>query len=79
MNKELMLGYDKEADVLYLSFGEPEKGMEYIELGSNVIVRVHPETQKIVGVTVMDFAERFSVPFESAKLPVVGEFVLAGG
>ncbi len=29
----LRIGYDREADVLYLSLGEPCKGMEYREVG----------------------------------------------
>jgi uncharacterized protein YuzE len=78
MSDELMLGYDREADVLYLSFGEPKKGMEYIELGDYVILRVHPETRKIVGVTVTDFARRFSSPALPVKLSVTGKFALAG-
>ncbi len=78
MSDELMLGYDREVDVLYLSFGEPQKGMEYVELGNYVILRVHPETRKIVGVTVTDFASRFSSPAIPVKLSVTGEFVLAG-
>ena len=76
MGNELMLGYDKEADVLYLSLGEPQKGMEYVELGNYVILRVHPKTRKIVGMTVTDFAKRFSSPAIPVKLSVAGEFVL---
>jgi len=79
MDNELMLGYDREADVLYLSFGEPQRGMEYTEVGNDIVLRVHPQTRRIVGVTIIDFAEHFSTPAVPAKLPVVGEFVLTEG
>lgn len=71
-----MLGYDKEADVLYLSFGEPQKGMEYVEIGSDLILRIHPQTRKVVGLTIIDFSKHFSFDRAMIKLPIVGEFVM---
>jgi uncharacterized protein YuzE len=76
LNSELMIGYDKEADVLYLSFGVPQKGMEYVEVSSNLIVRVHPQTRRVVGITILDFAKRFSAPAALTSLPIAGNFVL---
>ena len=74
-----MMGYDREADVLYLSFGRPEKGMQYVEADNDVILRVHPRTKKIVGVTIVDFARRFSDVRSLTRLPVAGDFVMVGG
>ena len=74
---ELMMGYDREADVLYLSFGEPQKGMTYVELDNNLIVRLHPDTGKVMGLTLLDFSQRFGTVESLVKVPIVGEFVMA--
>ncbi len=78
MKPELMLGYDKEVDVLYLSFGEPEKGMEYVEVAPDLIARVHPQTRKIVGLTIVDFQKHFGEGRNLTRLPVVGDLEIVG-
>ena len=75
-NGELLLGYDKEADVLYISFGAPRKGAEYVEIG-DMIVRVDPYTKQVVGLTITDFVKHYSAATQQVRLPVIGEFVLA--
>jgi uncharacterized protein YuzE len=75
--ESLRIGYDREADVLYLSLGEPRKRMEYREVGNGVILRVDPETEKIVGLTVVDFVRNFSGVAQIAQVPVTGEFIPA--
>jgi uncharacterized protein YuzE len=77
LNKSLRIGYDREADVLYLSLGEPCKGMEYREVENGIILRVDPETEKIVGLTVTNFVQNFSSVAQIAQVPVIGEFVPA--
>ena len=78
MKPELMLGYDQVVDVLYLSFGEPEKGMEYLEVTPDLIARIDPATRKIVGLTIMDFQKHFGGGQLLTRLPVVGELQIAG-
>lgn len=51
--KEITFGYDQEADVLYVSFGEPKEAITE-EVG-NVGVRVDEKTKEIVGVTILEF------------------------
>ena len=75
--ESLRIGYDREADVLYLSLGEPCKGMEYREVGNGIILRIDPETGKIVGLTVVDFVRNFSNVAQIAQVPVTGEFIPA--
>ena len=60
IRKELTFGYDKEVDVLYISLGKPQKGMQYIELSTNLIIRVEPKSKEIVGITIIDFSKQFS-------------------
>ncbi len=63
------LFYDKEGDVLYLTIGEPQVAISR-EMGDDVLLRVHPETGKIVGMTILNFASRFSDLNREQPLPV---------
>jgi len=49
--------YDEEADVLYISIGEPRKALG-IEIGEGAIVRYIEETREVVGLTLMGIKER---------------------
>lgn len=48
--------YDKEADVLYVSFGEP-KSSETLDTGEDLLIRFDPVTGEITGFTVLNFSE----------------------
>ncbi len=45
--------YDAEADVLYLSFGNPQNA-EGVDIGDGTIVRVQTDSREIVGVTILN-------------------------
>ncbi|UCB57523.1 MAG: DUF2283 domain-containing protein [Candidatus Omnitrophota bacterium] len=62
---QLRISYDKEADVLYLSIGAPKKAISDIE-ENGVIIRRDPNTNHVLGLTIIDFARNFST--EKAKL-----------
>lgn len=55
-NDKLFIDYDKEADVLYVSFGRPQKADDAIQ-GEDGIVR-RKKGKKIVGLTILN-ASRF--------------------
>jgi len=38
--------YDAEDDVLYISFGEPEKA-EDIVIGEGIIIRINPDNKRL--------------------------------
>ena len=61
--------YDKEGDVLYLTIGEPQEAVSR-EMGNDILLRVHPETGKILGLTVLNFVSRFSNLAHEQPLPV---------
>ena len=61
--------YDKEGDVLYLTIGEPHEAVSR-EMGNDVLLRVEPKTDKIVGLTVLNFVSRFSDLAHEQALPV---------
>ncbi|WP_035994646.1 DUF2283 domain-containing protein [Leptolyngbya sp. KIOST-1] len=44
--------YDDEADVLYLSVGEPRPAVG-IDIGDGVVLRYDEDTQEVVGLTVI--------------------------
>ena len=49
--------HDEDDDVLYVTFA-PAKGTRYVETEHGDIVRFDKETNQIVGMTVVFFAER---------------------
>lgn len=44
--------YDKEADVLYLSFRKPQRATKTIETDDGILIR--KDSNKIVGITILD-------------------------
>ncbi len=45
--------YDAEADVLYISFGNPQNA-EGVDIGEGTIVRVQSDSKEIIGVTIIN-------------------------
>lgn len=56
-NKKVNSFFDKEADVLYLSFGEPVYS-EVLENDSDTMIRFNPETNEMTGVTILNFSDK---------------------
>jgi uncharacterized protein YuzE len=50
--RHMWLDYDKEADVLYVSFRKPQRATETIELNDDILVR--KDGKDIVGLTIMN-------------------------
>lgn len=49
--------YDEEADVLYISIGEPRKALG-VDIGEGAVVRYIEATGEVVGLTLMGVKER---------------------
>jgi len=49
--------YDEEADVLYISIGEPQKALG-VDIGEGAIVRYIESTGEVVGLTLIGVKER---------------------
>ena len=49
--------YDEEADVLYLSLGEPQSAVG-VDIGEGVIVRYNEPRQEVVGLTLLGLRAR---------------------
>lgn len=55
--EELNWEYDEEADVLYISAGEPAKAVG-LDVGEGVIIRYKEETGEVVGLTIIGVKQR---------------------
>lgn len=56
----MSLAYDREADVLYLSVGEPRRAISR-EVGDDVLLRLDPDTGAVVGLTILNLSTRSSL------------------
>ncbi|MBN1582482.1 MAG: DUF2283 domain-containing protein [Anaerolineae bacterium] len=56
MSQEPTFSYDKEADVLYVSFSPGEKAATAVELNDNILLRFNRAEKRAVGLTLMDFS-----------------------
>jgi uncharacterized protein YuzE len=50
--KHIWVDYDKEADVLYLSFRKPQRAKETVETDDDVLIRT--DGDQIVGITILN-------------------------
>ena len=48
--------YDKEADVLYVSFSPGEKATTSVELNDSILLRFNRAEKRAIGLTLMDFS-----------------------
>jgi hypothetical protein len=66
----LDIHYDPAADVLYCSFGPPQEAVGE-EVNTGVVIRRNPETNTVVGFTVVDFSKRFAAqPANVVSVPL---------
>lgn len=49
--------FDEEADVLYISIGQPKPGVG-TDIGDGVIVRYDEKRKEVVGITIVGFRAR---------------------
>jgi len=59
MSKQnLNIDYDPTADILYVSFGKPKSAIS-VEINDGDLIRIDAYTDKIVGMTIIDFKKRY--------------------
>jgi uncharacterized protein YuzE len=54
--RHVWLDYDKEADVLYMSFRKPQRATKTIEADGDILIR--KDGKEIVGLTIMNASSR---------------------
>lgn len=67
MDRRVAISYDKEADVMYLSFEDATAEAEEIEEG--VFARYDHKTKKLVGFTVTNFSKKFTKKPREVSIP----------
>ena len=54
--KHIWVDYDKEADVLYLTFRKPQRAKKTVETDDDVLIRT--DGDQIVGITILNASSR---------------------
>jgi uncharacterized protein YuzE len=54
--EHMWIDYDKEADVLYLSFRKPQRARKTIEAENDILIR--KDGDKVVGITILHASDR---------------------
>jgi uncharacterized protein YuzE len=67
----IQLTYDRDADVLYVSLGTPRRAVSR-EIGDDLLLRIDPATDEIVGLTVLNLSTRG----DSDPLPLTAMFAM---
>ncbi len=76
LSYKIKIFYDREADVLYVTQGNPEH-TDYVEYGEDVLLRFHPETKRLVGFTLIDFSHHFANKESGISLPFNVDFQMS--
>lgn len=54
--EHMWVDYDKEADVLYISFRKPQRATKTVETDDDILIR--KDDNKIVGITILNASTR---------------------
>jgi len=66
--KKIELDYDEEADVMYITFGEPKKAVTE-EVG-NIGIRINEKNKEVVGLTIIEFMKTFGKKHRPINIPI---------
>lgn len=69
MKEKIFISYDQQADVMYLSFAEHVKAYGR-EISDGVFARYNPENEELVGLTIVNFCQRFDREPRAIGIPV---------
>lgn len=56
MDMDVTCFYDKDVDILYVSFCPGEKATAAVELNDNILLRFNRAEKRAIGLTLMDFS-----------------------
>ena len=79
MTANIQYSFDREADVLYLSKGDPYPEVESEEVGDDIIIQRDRITGDVVGFTILNFLKRAGGGLDKVTLPLEASFKLEGG
>ncbi|MEW6067301.1 MAG: DUF2283 domain-containing protein [Nitrospirota bacterium] len=74
MGKEIRMVYDEEGDILDISLGEPGVAISK-EVADDFFLRVKPDSNEVVGFSILNFRKWFKDAKDIKILPVKCELV----
>lgn len=74
MKANIQYSFDREADILYLSRGDPYPEVESEEIGDDIIVQRDRTTREVVGFTILNFLKRAGQGLDRGTLPLEASF-----
>lgn len=77
MDEKLKIFFDKIGDVLEIAIGESREAISR-EVDNDIIVRIDPKTDEIIGFTILNFEKRFEHLDVSETLPITATFSQIG-
>ena len=69
MEKTIMFFYDKDSDIMDISFGKPKVAISE-EVDEDIVVRIDPNSREILGFTIINFANVFLKRFTTKEKPI---------
>jgi len=78
MKANIQYSFDREADILYLSKGDPYPEAESEEIGDDIVVHRDRATGEVVGFTILNFLKRAGEGLERVTLPLEASFKVVG-
>ena len=79
MKANIQYSFDREADILYVSKGDPYPEVESEEIGEDIVVHRDRRTGEVVGFTILNFLKRAGEGLKRVTLPLEASFKVAGG
>ena len=73
MDEKLKVFFDKIGDVLDIAIGEPREAISK-EVDNDIVMRIDPKTNEIIGFTILNFEKRFEHLTASETLPIIATF-----
>jgi uncharacterized protein YuzE len=70
MKKKISISYDRDVDVLYLTFVEPTEAVGD-EIEEGIFARYDPKTEELVGLTIINFSRKFGVKPKEVAVPIL--------
>ncbi|OEU47028.1 MAG: hypothetical protein BA872_09565 [Desulfobacterales bacterium C00003060] len=67
------MAYDKEGDIFDISLGEPREAIS-TEIENDLFIRTNPDTNEVVGISILNFEKWFEDIKDFRTLPIVGTF-----
>ena len=64
-----MFFYDKDGDIMDISFGKPKIAISE-EVNDDIVVRIDPHSKEIVGFTIINFVNVFLKRFATRGKPI---------